>query len=104
MITLTNKTRRIIVINLAHDIVCEGHGECLCSKALHRSLELNPKTGETGVRETERQLCASLHLLSGETSGPLPESVQQLPEVQQALVGPVPSLKVCAFSEAHEAA
>ena len=81
---LRNRTNRAIIINLDHDIVC-AEGECLCSHDTHRGLELDPKTGETGVRETERLICKSVHVMPRETSEELPAAVEKLPKVAAAL-------------------
>ena len=99
MVTLTNRTRTTLVFNLPHEYVCgEGEGECRCSKTIFTSLELNPKTGETGVRNSERQLCPSLHLHPGVESEPLPERVLEIPEIAMAISGtpahPAPKLRV----------
>jgi hypothetical protein len=53
----------------------------LCTSAEFRSETHNPKTGERGVRVLDRKLCASLHLLPGQWSEPLPESVLSCPDV-----------------------
>ncbi len=81
---LRNRTNRTVTVNLDHDVVC-AEDECLCSSQVHRSIEHDGKTGDTGVRETERRVCASVHILPKETSDELPESVKDLPEVRSAL-------------------
>ncbi len=96
---LKNQTKRTITLNLDHDVVCsEEH--CLCSFDIHSRLELDPKTGDTGVRETERRLCASVFILPGQTSRDVPDSVLNLPKVQALISGRSPQIKKVAVEAA----
>jgi len=89
---LTNRTRQAMTINLAHDVVC---GEkCLCTPGVHRAMELNPETGDTGIREIDRLICASVHIMPKESSDALPDSVVNLPEVRAGLVARPPRVAV----------
>lgn len=81
---LRNRSNRTVTINLSHDVVC-AEDSCLCSTHVHRAIEHDGKTGDTGVRESERLVCASVHILPKETSDELPESAKDLPEVRSAL-------------------
>lgn len=81
---LRNRTNQTQIINLDHEVVC-GEGACLCSSYVHRSIELDGKTGETGVREMDRRVCASVHLLPKSTSDELPETVRDLAAVKDGV-------------------
>lgn len=83
MILLKNKTARTKVINLPHASVCGN--ACLCEEAEHRSLDLNGKTGEVGIRVTTRRICASVHLLPGVWSDCLPDEAAEVPEIADLL-------------------
>jgi hypothetical protein len=79
MVSLRNKTKRTKILNLPHKQACAD--KCLCTSTEFRSETHNPKTGDRGVRVLDRQLSASVHLLPGQWSEPLPESVLSCPEV-----------------------
>jgi hypothetical protein len=79
MVSLRNKTKRTKSLNLTHKYACTD--TCLCTITEFRSETHNPKTGDRGVRVLERPVCASVHLLSGVWSEPLPESVLSVPEI-----------------------
>lgn len=83
MVTLRNRTKRIKIVNLTHATVCAG--ECLCEKTEFRSQTHDAKTGETGVRVLDRRLNASVHLLPGEWSDPLPDAVLNVPQIKAAV-------------------
>ena len=95
MVNLQNLTGRKITINLDHETMCSDGG-CSCEETVMRARVLNGKTGESGVREIPRLLCASVHLLPKAISQSLPESVLKLDDVKSRLVGRVPSLAVLA--------
>lgn len=78
-VCLKLKGRTPEVINLEHDFACKE--ECLCSTVDQVTVELNPKTGDKGVRVTEKRICASLHLLPG-VPVEAPDSVLNVPAVQ----------------------
>jgi hypothetical protein len=79
MVSLRNKMKRTKILNLPHKQACAD--TCLCESAEFRSETHNPRTGERGVRVLDRKLCKSVHLLPGQWSEPLPESVLSCPEV-----------------------
>lgn len=83
MVSIRNKEKRTKIFNLPHKLVCTD--KCLCKGAEFRSETHNPKTGDRGVRVVRRQLCASVHILPGQWSEPLPESVLNVPAVAAAL-------------------
>ena len=80
MVSLKLKTGRLHAVNLPHAIVCPPD-ECLCGSSEHRSLDLNPKTGEVAVRIKARQINPSVHFVPGEWSEPLPESALNVPAI-----------------------
>ena len=83
MVSIRNKTKRTKIFNLPHRYACAD--KCLCERAEFRSETHNPRSGERGVRVLNRQLCASVHILPGQWSEPLPESVLSVPEVAAQL-------------------
>jgi hypothetical protein len=84
MVSLRNKAKQTKIFNLPHSYVC-ADGKCLCSRAEFRSETHNPRSGERGVRVLDRQICASVHLLPGQWSEALPDSVLLVPEVKAAI-------------------
>lgn len=74
---LRNKSRQTQIVTLPHDVVCTSD-LCLCETKEFRQVEHNAKTGEKGVRNTERLICRSVHLLPGTMSEDLPETVEQV--------------------------
>lgn len=90
---LQNKTKRTITLNLDHDVVCtEGEGGCLCSSYLHQAREHDPRSGDIGIRESDRRLCASVHILPDAITEDLPKSVLDLPAVKKAMKLRTPAL------------
>ena len=91
---LQNKTKRTITLNLDHDVVCtEGEGgKCLCSSYLHQAREHDPRSGDVGIRESERRVCASVYILPDAVTEELPESVRNLPTVKKAMKLRTPAL------------
>lgn len=83
MIKLSNRTKQIQVFNLPHAYRC-SETWCFCTPTELRLVEALPD-GSTGVRVVGRQICSSLTLLAGETSGELPVEVARAPEVKAAL-------------------
>ena len=95
MVTLKNRTKRVVTVNLDHAIVCALQGSCGCTQSEHRGIDLDPATGETGIRLMDRLICDSVHLMPGEVSRSLPDSVTCLPQVEQAIrVGEIVSTDV----------
>lgn len=80
-VSLRYRGRRTKIVNLAHKDVCRG-GVCLCGSDEFRAHALDPKTGNVAVRIVNRQVPASLHLVPGEWSAALPESVLNAPELR----------------------
>ncbi len=90
---LQNKTKRTIMLNLDHDVVCPVEGsECFCARHTHRAIELDPQTGDKGIRESELRVCPSVHILPGAITEELPDSVRNLPAVKKAMKMRVPAL------------
>lgn len=91
---LQNKTKRTITLNLDHDVVCtEGEeGKCLCSSYVHQAREHDPRTGDIGIRESERRVCASVHIMPGAVTDELPKTVLDLPAVKKAMKMRTPAL------------
>lgn len=80
---LKSRTKRTQVFNLPHDVVCGD--VCLCQTVQHKSVDHNPKTGEVGIRHSDRLVAASVHLAPGGESDDLPETVKNVPEIADAL-------------------
>lgn len=78
MLALKSTSRCMQTFNLPHEFYCTG-AKCHCTVyTLHLA-----QVG--GVLPVPRRLCASLTLLPGATSTPLPDSAAQCPEIAGAL-------------------
>lgn len=69
-VTLTNTSRRLKVITLAHETYCEVRGQCACAITPGR---------------TPRRLAASITLPAGSASAELDDAVLRLPDIMRAV-------------------
>lgn len=84
MVTLKNTLNRRQIFELPHEFVCTDD-QCLCTPMERRSRELNPQTGETGVRIEEVRAPLALHLSARGVSTALPDGVLNVPAIADAL-------------------
>jgi hypothetical protein len=82
-ISLENRLRRILVVNLPHDVCC-AQG-CACSKATIVVAAENPRTGDRVTQHVTRDAAASLTWLALERRDDLPDHLLEVPEVKAAL-------------------
>lgn len=83
-VKLKNIGKSLQVHNLDHRFVC-SKDECFCSTLERVSVELNPATGDRGVRISEILAPKSLYITCKETSEELPEGVLQVPSIARAV-------------------
>ena len=86
MVTLRNKTRRVLSFNLEHEAMCRA-GACRCQSFRLIVTDHNRKTGVKAKRAVEKTLCPSLTLLPLEVQGGLDDGVLQCREVKAARKG-----------------
>ncbi len=84
MATLKNRSRRMQVFNLPHEQYCAG-GECHCEEKQQMERVHDPESGEIGMRQTDKLICASITFLGGETKADLPDEILDCPEIKVAL-------------------
>ena len=84
MASLRNLTRRMLVMNLEHEVSCAS-GACGCKPMRVVVTDQSPVTGVRAQRVIEKQVCASLTLLPRELRRGLPDSVLGCREVKAAL-------------------
>ena len=63
--TLTNKTKGMLVYTLPHAEVCNA--SCLCTVQEHGQTAHDPKTGAKGLRMVPVKVPASLYIPAGES-------------------------------------
>ena len=80
---LRNKSRRMQVFNLPHDVVCGT--SCGCTKTERVQTDHNPATGDVGLRHSDVLIARSVHIAPGSTSGDLPEAAANVPEISAAI-------------------
>ena len=84
MASLRNRTRRMLVMNLEHEVSCAS-GTCGCRPMRVVVTDQSPVTGVRAQRVIEKQVCASLTLLPREVRRGLTEAVLGCREVKAAL-------------------
>ena len=84
MASLRNRTRRMLVMNLEHEVSCAS-GVCGCKPMRVVVTDQSPVTGVRAQRVIEKQVCASLTLLPREVRRGLPDAVLGCREVKAAL-------------------
>lgn len=87
MVTLKNLSKRMVVINLPHEMACSEE-RCFCGRMKVGVTELNKDTGEREVRALNKRLPGSLTLCAAGTEGSeiagLPDKIARLPDVKRA--------------------
>jgi hypothetical protein len=83
MVTLRNRTRRVLSFNLEHEAMCQT-GECRCQPFRLIVTDHNRKTGVKAKRAVEKTLCPSLTLLPLEVRPGLDDGVLACREVKAA--------------------
>ena len=86
MVSLRNRTRRMLVLNLEHEVACAS-GSCGCRPMRVVVTDQSPVTGVRAQRVIEKQVCASLTLLPREVRRGLADAVLGCREVKAALRG-----------------
>ncbi len=84
MASLGNRTRRMLVMNLEHEVSCAS-GTCGCRPMRVVVTDQSPVTGVRAQRVIEKQVCASLTLLPRELRRGLPDAALGCREVKVAL-------------------
>ena len=84
MVSLRNRTRRMLVMNLEHEAACSS-GSCGCRPMRVVVTDQSATTGVRAQRVIEKQVCASLTLLPREVRRGLAEAVLGCREVKAAL-------------------
>lgn len=84
-VRLVEQSGRLQTFNLPHDQFCVKVGACTCRSVVINLTEQSRSTGARRLRPTRRRLCASLTLLPGQTSDPLPAAVLEVDEVRAAI-------------------
>lgn len=85
-VILKNKSKRMQIFELPHDVVCEGEGDgCLCTDTTLVIPFLNKATGERGMKHIDKTLNDSVHIAVGESSRPLPDSVVSVKSIKAAI-------------------
>lgn len=84
MVSLRNRTRRMLVMNLEHEVACAS-GACGCQPMRVVVTDRSPTTGVRAQRVIEKDVCASLTLLPREVRRGLPDAVLGCREVKAAL-------------------
>ncbi len=83
MIALRNRTRRMLVMNLEHEVFCAA-GTCACTPVWVVVTDQSP-SGVRAQRAIEKEACASLTLLPRELRSGVSERVLGCREVKAAL-------------------
>ena len=81
MITLTNRSGRMLVLNLPHAHYCEALGRCECTT--HQAPRLGVR--QAPIATETRPTCPSLTLAAGHSATGLPEAVLAAPDVERAV-------------------
>ena len=84
MKTLRNNTNRRQIFELPHDFVCKDDA-CMCTVVDRRVRDLNPQTGEYGVRAEQVRAPFAIHLAARGSSPALPDEVVNVPSVAAAI-------------------
>jgi hypothetical protein len=82
--TLRNNTNRRQIFELPHDFVCTDDA-CKCTVIDRRVRDLNPQTGEYGVKSEQIRAPYAVHLAARATSAPLPDEVVNVPNIAAAI-------------------
>jgi hypothetical protein len=79
--TMVNRTRRRLIIRLDHPAF--QRRKFGFQRRVIRTIDLNPRTGERGVKEHRKALNGSLTLLKGERITGLPREIAAIPQVRK---------------------
>jgi hypothetical protein len=80
--TLTNKTKGMLVYTLSHAEVCNG--SCLCTAQEYEQTAHDAKSGSRGVRVVQKLVPSSLYIPAGETVD-VSAAVLSASKIQQAI-------------------
>jgi hypothetical protein len=88
MLTIENKSRRTVILNLPHDVVCTGDS-CGCGRMKVGVQDHDPQTGERTLRAIRKKVPASITLTSVGTPGAtltgLPNRLIHVAELKRAV-------------------
>lgn len=79
--TMKNRTRRRLIIRLNHPAFQRRRFGF--QRRVIRTIDLNPRTGEKGVKEQRKALNGSITLLKGGEITGLPREIAAIPEVRK---------------------
>jgi len=82
-VTLENRTRRMQVFHLPHDLCCRDR--CTCTKLTAVTAVEHPRTGERALRAHRKSVPGSITFLANERKAGLPSALLGVPEVKAAI-------------------
>jgi hypothetical protein len=82
-ITLENRVRRMLVVNLPHDVSCRER--CACTETTVVVTAENPRTGDRASQRVAKQLPAAMTWLALERRAGLPSALLEVPDIRAAI-------------------
>jgi hypothetical protein len=82
-ITLENRLRRMLVVNLPHDVFCNDR--CACTETTVVVTAENPRTGDCAPKRVSKHLPSSMTWLALERRAGLPSALLEVPDVKDAI-------------------
>lgn len=82
-ITLESRVRRMLIVNLPHDVFCRG--ACACTQIPVVVTAENPRTGERAGTHVWKGAPASMTWLALERKAGLPGHLLEVPDVKAAI-------------------
>jgi hypothetical protein len=82
-ITLENRVRRMLVVNLPHDVFCRCR--CVCTETTVVVTAENPRTGDRAAMRVSKHLPSSMTWLALERRAGLPSALLEVPDVKDAI-------------------
>jgi hypothetical protein len=82
-ITLENRTRRMQVFSLPHDVFCRA--QCACLETTVVLTVENPRTGDRARKSAAKQVPSSMTWLAFERRRGLPSVLLEVPDIKAAI-------------------